>query len=369
MSLLKQLLEEFDGGTGAGDIAGGGGAYGSLFGGGVLPQGKKKKTNVIRRVTLLRPEFQSKLPKSKGWHSIESKYPTLKETLSIASEESDFDASEVLSKIDDAKRKVDNNNNCAIFGLEDSDGNVVKVYVNRDQAKEFEEELSTMLYNDKHVNIEDEDSNSSVEIAELLWKVKDKFEIVDIEWGALPEDEEEQQTVAGEEGDAELGGEEGEPVDGEELPAGEEELGAEDEMMPDADVGGEDESVKSALQQVIDMLRADAEAKMAEAKARSDEAKAKQAEFAARAAESKIRQEEQTLEMEDYYNAKKEEDNEVKKLVKLAKYKHDKAKDYGSMIQNNSVPEEDEEEVDEPNENEVSTDELVNLLISRLQHN
>lgn len=369
MSLLKQLLEEFDGGTGAGDVAGAGGAYGSLFAGGVLPQGKKKKANVIRRVTLLKPEFQQKLPKSKGWYKLESKYPTLKETLSIASEESDFDASDVLSKIDDAKRKVDNNNNCAVFGLEDSDGNIVKVYVNKDQAKEFEEELSTMLYNDKHVNMDDDESNSSVEIAELLWKVKDKYEIVDIEWGALPEDEEEQQTVSGEEGKGqELGGEEGQPADGEELPAGDEELGAEEEMMPDAGAGGEDESVKSALQQVIDMLRADAEAKMAEAKARSDEAKAKQAEFAARAAESKIRQEEQTLEMEDYYNSKKEEDNEVKKLVKLAKYKHDKAKEYGSMVQNNAVPEEDEEEQEDLT-NEISTDELAKLLISRLQHN
>ncbi len=376
MSLLKQLLNEIGGVTGGGSVA----AYsGSLFGGGTIPE--KKNKNMIRRVSLLKPEFKNPLKDTKqGWHKVDNKFTKIKESLQLASDESNFDANEVLSKIDSAKRKADNYKDTVAFGLEDSDGNIVKVYVGRDQSEAFEKEIQQLLNSDNDEfnysdfnSDEDKDSEEDgMEIAELLWKLKDKYDLVDVEWEQLPEDEEEMQELSGDE-EGDLSGEEGIGDEEGDLP-GEEGMGDEEgDMMPDIDAGGEEDTAATALQQVIDMLKADAEAKMAEANARQAEAKAKQAEYAAKAAEAKIRQEEETLEMEDYYNSRKQETDEAKRLAKLAKYKHDKAKEtqQSNPLDVEFSPEEEEEiedfDVCERKRPAISVDELTNLLLSRVK--
>lgn len=300
--MLKEIIREMAaaGSTGAGSIAS---VPGGLFNGGVIynpykkwGKTKKKKGNVIRRY--------------------------VNESLGLTTDETNFNAADVVSKLDAAEKKIKAEEDTVSFGLEDDEGNLVRVYVRADQAKDFENALAGLL-GEKDSN--DDDLNSSLEIAEVLYELKDKFEIVDVNWGVIPADEEEEQEVEGDE-DPEMQADM-------QNPEGDEMGGMDAEMDPNAmGMGGEDESMKSTLQQVIDMLKANAEAQKAEAKAREAEAKAKEAEYAAKAAESKIRQEEEVLDMEAYYDKKNEQSKEAKKLAKLAKFKHDKARDAESTL-------------------------------------
>lgn len=317
MSLLKTVVSEMSGAskgstdsdkvntisesaaggsTGAGAVA----AYpGSLFGGGILQEKSKKKRKMIRRL-------------SKGMSR-------LGEALGIQSDKSQFNAADVVSKLDAAQKKAKVEDDTTTFGLEDDKGNMIKVHVRADQAEEFERALSSMLGG---ADDNADDKNSSLEIAEVLYNLKNKFEIVDVDWGSIQSDEEEEQEVdPGQEGAEGQPGQEGMP-------------GQEGEMPPPGgEMGGGDEDVKSLLTQVVDVLKSQAEAQKAEADARTAEAKAKEAEFAAKSAESKIKQEEETLDMETYYKDKSEQKKEAQRLVKLAKFKHDKARDADSLLQ------------------------------------
>lgn len=206
-----------------------------------------------------------------------------------------FDSTEVMSKIRAAERNTKQTKDTVTFGLEDDLGNVVKVLLPKEEAKEFEVALAAALDDSG-------DEMKSQEIAEILFNLQSKFNIVDVEWPAVEEDEEDEvEAVA----------------------LNPDDIGAPPEM-DGADVG-DTESAKSALDKVIDMMRADADARMAEANAKKAEAEAKAAEFAAKAAETKMRAEEEILDMEDFYSRQGEEDKEAKRLAKLAKYRHDLA--------------------------------------------
>ncbi len=238
-------------------------------------------------------------------------------------QESTFDTAGVISKLSAAEKSSDVNRDTVAFGLEDDEGNVVKVYVREEQAEDFEAALANALQND---------ATSQPEIAEILFDLREKFDIVDVVWPQIPEDEEQEATVpgGGKEGKGEELGTE-EPGTGGELDT---ELGGAEEPGEGEMVAGElegegtgEEDIKSSLQAVIDMLKADAEARKAEADAKKAEAQAREAEIANRTAENKIRAEEETLDMEDFYDKKSTTDKEVKRLSQLAKYRHDLAKE------------------------------------------
>jgi len=362
MSLLKQVIEEMaaGGSTGAGAVAA---VPGGLFKGGAhynpyKKWAKEKKGNVLRRVKRLG----------------RAKIGMYGESLGLTTDETNFNPADVVSKLDAAEKKVKAEEDTVSFGLEDDEGNLVRVYVRAEQAREFEAALAAML-GDADEN--DDDVNSSLEIAEVLFDLKNKFEIVDVNWGDIPADEEEEQEVeGGEEGDmtadmqspdGEMGAEGGEMGD---------EMGAEGgEMGMDGGMGGEDEAMKSTLQQVIDMLKSNAEAQKAEAEARKAEAKAKEAEYAAKAADSKIRQEEQVLDMETYYKNKQTADKEAKKLAKLAKFKHDQAQDAESTLSSDmsfeSVEHKDVEfwQEEEEEDKVLTPDELAHMIFYHLRAN
>ena len=355
MSLLKQVIEEMaaGGSTGAGSVAA---VPGGLFKGGALHNPYKKwaknKGKMLRRV---KPLGKAKI----GIYG---------ESLGLSTDETNFNPADVVSKLDAAEKKVKAEEDTVSFGLEDDEGNLVRVYVRTEQAREFEAALAALL-GDADEN--DDDVNTSLEIAEVLFDLKNKFEIVDVDWGDIPADEEEEQEVeGGEEADMEA-----------DMQSPEGEMGAEggemgDEMGMGGDMGGmggEDEAMKSTLQQVIDMLKSNAEAQKAEAEARKAEAKAKEAEYAAKAAESKIRQEEQVLDMETYYKNKQEGEKEAKKLAKLAKFKHDQAQDAESTLSSSqfeSVQNDDEFWQEEEEEDKVlSPEELAHMIFYHLQAN
>jgi hypothetical protein len=353
MSILKELIETAAGGTmgvtSAPSIAG---FRSPFFDGGK----KKKKKKKMQRRGPVGSVYSFKLV-GEGYNF--SKF--LQEA-----EESDFDSGDVISKLKSSEKAAEEHGEDTVaFALEDENGNLVKVWVPNDQADDFESSLQNALSG----NDEDEDDeNDNLEIAEVLWKLRKDYDIVNIEWGEIPEDQEQTTPVPGETGQNVAGGAAGGAeagvagaggaeagvagaggaeagAGGAEVPPGEE-GGAEGEMTAEPGVG-EEETAKSALQQVIDAMKADAEARKAEAEAKTAEAKAKEAEAASKQAESKLKQEEEVLDMETYYKNKKEEDDEAKRLAKLAKYRHDIAGDAGESLNGGM-----EEELPKPEEDD-----------------
>jgi hypothetical protein len=82
------------------------------------------------------------------------------------------DVADYLEKAADLNDEVET----VPFGLEDSDGDIVKVYVNAEQADKFEEALKKLL------GIEDD-------IEEVVNKLALDFDIVDVVWPKSKEDE------------------------------------------------------------------------------------------------------------------------------------------------------------------------------------
>lgn len=230
--------------------------------------------------------------------------------------ESEFDQTEVISRLKglEDKEKADIRDT-TVFGIEDDDQQVVRVTVRSDQATEFEKALQSIMAEF------DEDENSKTEIAEILYKLKDHFDIVDVVWPAVQEDEEEgvdefgnEQGAPGGDGLEGLEGEPGAEDGGDGLEGLEGDLGAE---------GGGEAEVQSLLTQVIDMMKADAEARKADAEARIADAKQREQEAGAKTALAKIKQEEQFLDMDDYTKKQKEQEKEAKRLAQLAKWKRE----------------------------------------------
>lgn len=229
------------------------------------------------------------------------------------------DTSGVIAKLKDLEhREKDDFRDTTTFGLEDEHGNLVRVVVKTEQAPQFEEALQTFLS-------QDTEDDRPLEVSEILFKLKDQFDIVDVVWPDVEEDEEEDTMMGGEQpmGD-DMAGAEGEMPLGAE---GEVPLGAEGEMPPVEPAA----DPASMLTQVLDMMKADAEARKADAEARKAEAKAKEADAVINQAMSKVKQEEQYLDMEAYNKAKKEEERETKRLAQLAKWKHDVAREGGDI--------------------------------------
>jgi len=348
MSLLKEMVTGSGavGATGANAVAG---TRGSLFGGGVIDvkKPKKKKRKMMRRSM------------------------AVNEAIAPGSEETNFDAASVLSKIDNAEQKARANGDTTAFGLEDEDGQIVKVYVKSDQAEDFEQALAVALAGEDE---NDDDENSSTEIAEVIFKLKDRFEIIDVDWNTFEGDEDEEQEVVGDEEGGESAGDEDLDVDGESgvEPNGDEAGGDLEAGADDAEMDASEDDAKSALQSVIDVMKADAEAKEAEAKAKEAEAKAKEAEYASQSASAKVQQEEQILDMETHNKAKADKQKEAKQLAQLAKYKHEtavgaetKLSGAETSISNEGYDEDEEED----SGHGISIDDLTALIMSNLRAN
>ena len=338
MSLLKELVQEMAvaAATGAHAVAG---SPGTLFGGGIVDpkRSKKKQRKMMRRAM------------------------NVNEAIAPKSEETNFDAGSVISKIDAAEKKARANDDTTAFGLEDEDGQIVKVYVKNDQAEDFEQALAVALSGEDE---DDDDENTSTEIAEVIFKLKDRFEIVDVEWNTFEGDEDEEQEV---EGDLEAGGEEGADPMGDELATGDE-AGAEGDLDGEVEMDdGSEEAATSALQSVIDVMKADADAKKAESEAKEAEAKAKEAEYAAKSSAAKVQQEEQILDMETYNKDQSDKKKEADQLAKLAKFKHDTATTAETQLSTEAI--EDEEENDGEERTGITIDELSSLIMSNLRAN
>lgn len=255
--------------------------------------------------------FNQKRKKSLG---LREAFYTISEDMGSSDATQNFDSSEVLSKLKslEDKESVDYRDT-ATFGLVDSNGAIVRVTVPTDQSQGFEQDI-------QHFMTDRDESDPSPEIAEVLFKMKDRYTIINVEWPEVEEDQEESQELpdqAGAEGADQMPG-----AEGDQMPGAEGELpGAE------AGMGGQDTGqVTDLLTQVIDMMKADAEARKAEAQAREAEAKTKQAGAAREQAMARVKQEEQFMDMDEYTKSQKTKEKEAKRLAQLAKWKHDMAK-------------------------------------------
>lgn len=301
---INKLIEDAVGGsTGAGSI---GSFAGGLFPGGYI---NGKVSSKEKKKLKVKPIFK-----------------TLKSVNEDANKQ--FDQQDADSKMDSAEKRSQMTRNVSVFGIEDELGKVIKLYVSKDQGDAFEKELSMMMF-------KAEDAEEPLDVAEVIYELGKKFNIMDADWGdSIIGDEEQEEVPPGGPGAKDQPeGTEGEA--GDQAAGGEE--GAEGEMTTDelgtGDAGDAgDATAASALQQVIDMMKSDAEAKKAEANARTAEARAREAEAAARSSREKVKQEEEILDMEDYNNSKAEENKEAKRLAQLAKYRHDKAREAEDIL-------------------------------------
>ena len=220
----------------------------------------------------------------------------------------DFDASGIIAKLKSLEnREKTDNRDTVTFGLEDDDGGLVRVIVSAEEAEDFERALQGFLLD------REQEEDDIPEIAEVLFKLKDQFSIVDVQWPEIQEDEEQQTELEGGEGD--MAGMEG----------GEGDL----ELDAGPDMGADQGQVQDLLTQVIDMMKADADARKAEARAKEAEAKAREADAIIAQSMARVKQEEQYLDMEAAEKAQKEQDREAKRLAKLAKWKHQMSQEHG----------------------------------------
>lgn len=254
---------------------------------------------------------------------IMSDYPLLTGLMAedFAGDPDNYDPSDVESKLKQADMESEHpEEECAVFALEDENGGLVKVFVPKEQKEEFEQALAQALAAAKK---QYEDDNEEVEIAEILFGLKDKFEIVNVVWPHIGEEDEEavsapQQSQGGAGTPPTEGGDEGE-VDqaAHDLESGEPPAEGEEGLEGGDDLGGADGSdTGSILNKLLDMLKSQADAKKAEARAESNK-------YARDIAIKKMGQEEQVLDMDSYYEGKKKKEDESDKLIKLARYRND----------------------------------------------
>jgi hypothetical protein len=319
MKHIRDLLREtaVPGTTSGGDVAG---VRGSLFSRPI----KREKTEVPKiRVIRFHHDSRGRLRES-----VLNKL--LKETNTGG-----FKTADIMSKLKSAQKTFNFDKDSVSFGLEDDNGNTVKVYVRATQAAEFEKALSEILH--------DYSSEQDLkEIPEILFSLKDKFEIIHVDWGNVEEDEEEPTQVPDATDDST-------DVPDDKQDDDEDVQGDPDEpdMNADMDAAAGNES---ALDKVLAMLKADAEAKTAEANAKTAEANAKEAEYALKAAEFKIKGEEDVLDMEAFFKKQTDEKKETQKLAKLARWRHEKALD----AKNGYDDEDDEVDDDDEDTGEMS---------------
>lgn len=326
-----KLLKEFAGGAGGAGGAVGSGAIAAY------PNRLFSKPKMLRRRTKV-----GNLPVIK-YHNESEDVFDLKESLlnNLLSEfTSAFNPADVQSKLNASEQRLNFQKNTVPFGVEDAEGNIVKVYVRAEQADDFENSVGVEIERNK---------DTPKDIAALLWDLKDRFDIVHVEYPEIAGDEEQEATAPGgaapagptpgappaagapgalpggaaggpeaggapgaEGGLPDLGGEGGEGMG---VPPG-----AEGGMM-----GGGEEA--STLDKVIDMLKSDIEARKAQADAEKAKANAEEAKYAAQIANDKIRSEQEVLDAKGYYEKEKQSQNEAKKLALLAKYRHDTVRD------------------------------------------
>ncbi len=293
-----------------------------------------------------------------------------------------FDLQDVLSRLRGIEGKSVEPRDNVTYGVEDDEGNIMKVTVRKDQAAEFEAVLAHELADIEAFSVTGQEGKD-VSMAELLYNLKDKFDIIDVEFPKIPTDVvynadqatykaadelppndsvTDDQTNLDQGGDMGMGDDMGSPDMGDDAGS----QGMEDDLGPvsnrnqkidlnnmsgdgiddlEGDAMGGENSLEgdleepegdadgvegfeepapdegSILDRVLDMLKAQAEAETAKAQAEAEKYRADQAEYSARAAQATVSQQEELARMEADMEKQKAQEKQAKKLADIAKYR------------------------------------------------
>lgn len=293
-----------------------------------------------------------------------------------------FDLQDVLSRLRGIEGKSVEPRDNVTYGVEDDEGNIMKVTVRKDQAAEFEAVLAHELADIEAFSVTGE-QGKDVSMAELLYNLKDKFDIIDVEFPKIPTDVvynadqatvqpasqmpandqvTDDQTNLDQGGDMGMGGDIGAPGMGDDdlgpVANGRDKMDLNDisgegidDLEGDA-MGGEGETDELALEpegdaegvegfeeppadegsildRVLDMLKAQAEAETAKANAEAEKYRADQAEYSARAAQATVAQQEELARMEADMEKQKAQEKQAKKLADIAKYRVQQTSSFG----------------------------------------
>lgn len=238
--------------------------------------------------------------------------------------------------------------NTQTYGVEDDDGNLMKITVRGDQQEEFESALAQELAEVEEYKMTGRSGHGgNVSMAEVLYNLKQNFDIVNVEFPEIPKDkvynadkvsepdEADTNTLPPEDNqppDDDLEGEEGFDDSGEEtgeedledVDFGDEEDGEEspeDEEDVGMDFGEEENDEESMLKKIIGMLSSEAEARRAQYEAEAEKSRALQAKYSMKAAQEEMENHEELARMEQEMEQQKEKEKEAKKLADLAKFK------------------------------------------------
>jgi hypothetical protein len=250
------------------------------------------------------------------WGLKESIFFNLTES-QISDKNADFNPADVTSKLTaSSKEDNDEKDRAALFGIEDEDGNVVKVWIKQEQADDFEHTIREL------VNDEDYDSKN---VEEILFDLRQQFDIVSAEFPKVQEDEEpeapkvaqgDQQPLA--DGQA-PGPTDTPPVDGQ-PPV---DQAPPMDMPPPDDTStltGDEDSAKSALDKVIDLLKSEVDARKADSEARGKEAEARALEAKNALSKLKLQDIEKDVQVDAWQKQRSDNQKESKRLTQRAQF-------------------------------------------------
>lgn len=251
-----------------------------------------------------------------------------------------------LSGIENSSRNQDDNS--VTYGVEDDEGNIMKITVRGDQGTDFETALAQELADVESYKMTGRGGKGrDVSMAEVLFNLKQQFDVIDVEFPEIPSDkvynadkisdpsevpepdfDDNLDSGFDEEGEDDL---DLESEEGEESSEFDDDLDLEDEgeegeeSDEDLDMGeefgDEEEDEESILKNIVKMMAAEAEARKAQYEAEAEKSRALQAEYSMKAAQEEMHKQEDLLSMEEEQKKQKEKEKEAKKLADLARYR------------------------------------------------
>lgn len=251
-----------------------------------------------------------------------------------------------LSGVENSARKDEDN--AVTYGVEDDKGNIMKITVRSDQGQDFEVALAQELGDVEAYKMTGRGGKGrDVSMAEVLFNLKQKFDVIDVEFPEIPTDKVYNADKISDPSDVpesepdfddDLGSDspdddldlsdeaddtsEAEEDDDLDLDDDLDDEGDEDE---DEDVGEdfdpEEQDEESILKNIVKMMAAEAEARKAQYEAEAEKSRAMQAEYSMKAAKEEMHKQEDLLSMEEEKKKQEEKEKEAKKLADLAKYR------------------------------------------------
>jgi len=303
-------------------------------------------------------KFNSRLKNKANMKLVDSSRPfpkKLKENVSL---------DQVYSKLSGIRNQGRmEDNNTSTYGVEDDDGNLMKITVRGDQAEKFEVALAQELGELENYKMTGRGGyGREVSIAEVLYNLKQQFDIITVEFPEIPTNKVYNADKVSDPEDAEFGEEEFQKDDADfsddeefnmdgmddtdgdaggmdDLGDGDDETPEDSELPEEEDLGvefgdeEEDEGGASGLlKNIVQMLTKQAEAQAAQAEAEAEKSRALQAEYTAMAAKEEMAKQTELAKMEREMEAQKEREKDAKKMAELARHKLSSVSEGGSFL-------------------------------------